>query len=76
MNENKTLEQLNAKSGGFYYASTIAIYVMLSFLGQALMSALAEKTSVVPRANAPRLETSTPFARFVMVGSRPSSIPV
>ena len=37
---------------------------------------LAEKTSVVPRANAPRLETSTPFARFVMLGSRPSSIPV
>lgn len=47
MNENKTIEQLNAKGGGFYYASTIAIYVMLSFLGQALMSALAEKTSVV-----------------------------
>ncbi len=47
MEENKQLQQLNARSGGFYYAITIALYVLISFLGQALMSALAEKTSTV-----------------------------
>lgn len=47
MNENKTIKQLNATNGGFYYTVTIAIYVIVSFLGQALMSAVAEKTSTV-----------------------------
>ncbi|MBQ8426451.1 MAG: CPBP family intramembrane metalloprotease [Clostridia bacterium] len=47
MKENKPLQQLNGRTGGFYFAVTIALYVILSFVGQAIMGAVAEKTSTV-----------------------------
>lgn len=47
MRENKELKQLNARTGGLYYTFTIALFVTVSFLGQALMGAIAEKASTI-----------------------------
>lgn len=47
MKENKPLQQLNGRTGGFYYALSIALYVTFSFVGQAIMGAVAEKTSTL-----------------------------
>lgn len=47
MEKNKPLQQLNGRAGGFYFAVAIALYVILSFVGQAIMGAVAEKTSTV-----------------------------
>ncbi len=45
-NENKSM-QLNAKEGGAYFSFTLALYVIISFLGQAVMGAITEKTSAL-----------------------------
>lgn len=47
MNENKSIKQLNARTGGFYFAFTIALYVLISFIGQMVMGAVSEKGSTV-----------------------------
>lgn len=47
MQQERTLYQLNARNGGYFYAGMIALYVLISFLGQALMGALAPTDSTV-----------------------------
>lgn len=47
MEKNKEFKQLNGREGGIYYAFTIALFVILSFIGQAIMGAIVDKTSTV-----------------------------
>ncbi len=47
MKENKSIQQLNARSGSFYFAFAISLYVIVSFLGQAIMGAITEKNGTL-----------------------------
>ena len=45
MKEKQPLSNLNGRTGGLYYTFTIGLYVVVTFLGQAIMGAIANNKS-------------------------------